>query len=75
MDTVEMKGEGFDVLVKEGQSVVRGQKLMSFSMEAIKAAGYSPTTAIIVTNSNQFESIQLLEEGNKQIEDVMIQVV
>lgn len=75
MDTVEMKGEGFDVLVKEGDRVVCGQKLMSFSMDAIKEAGYRATTAVIVTNSDQFESVLVLEEGNKQKEEVMIQVV
>lgn len=75
MDTVEMKGEGFDVLVKEEEHVVRGQKLMSFSMDAIKRAGHPATTAVIVTNSAQFESVLVLEEGNKQKDDVMIQVV
>lgn len=75
MDTVEMKGEGFDVLVKEGQSVKRGQQLMTFSMDAIKAAGHPATTAVIVTNSAQFESVLVLEEGNKQKEDVLIRVV
>lgn len=75
MDTVEMKGEGFDVLVNEGQSVVRGQKLMTFSMDVIKEAGHPATTAVIVTNSNQFESVLVLEEGNKQKDDVMIRVV
>lgn len=75
MDTVEMKGEGFDVLVKEGERVVRGQKLMSFSIDAIKKAGHPTTTAVIVTNSAQFESVLVLEEGNKQKEDVMMRVV
>lgn len=72
IDTVEMKGEGFKVLVKAGESIVRGQKLMSFSIEGIKAAGYRPTTVVIVTNSDQFESIQVLGEGNKQIEDPLL---
>lgn len=75
IDTVDMKGEGFDILVKEGQTVVRGQKLMTFSMDAIKEAGHPATTAVIVTNSDQFESILALEEGNKKIDEVILQVV
>lgn len=75
MDTVAMNGTGFDVLVKEGESIVRGQKLMYFSMDAIKEAGYRATTAVIVTNSDQFESVLVLEEGNKHNDEVMIQVV
>lgn len=75
MDTVEMKGEGFNILVKEGESVTRGQKMMSFSMDTIKKAGYQTTTAVIVTNTDHFESIRVVGEGNKQKEEEMIQVV
>ena len=74
MDTVEMNGKGFDLLVHEGDSVTKGQKLMSFSMDAIKEAGYRTTIAVIVTNSDQFESIVVSEEGKKQLEEVIIQV-
>lgn len=74
MDTVEMNGKGFDLFVQEGNSVTKGQKLMSFSMDAIKEAGYKNTIAIVVTNSDQFESIVVSEEGDKQLEDTIIQV-
>ncbi|MBF4695535.1 PTS sugar transporter subunit IIA [Fusibacter ferrireducens] len=74
IDTVEMKGEGFEMFVKAGESITRGQKLISFPIEAIKAAGYRSTTVVIVTNSDQFESIQVLEEG-KKIDDIMMQIV
>jgi glucose-specific phosphotransferase system IIA component len=74
MDTVEMNGKGFDLLVHEGDSVTQGQKLMSFSMDAIQEAGYRTTIAVIVTNSDQFESIVVSEEGNKQLEEAIIQV-
>jgi glucose-specific phosphotransferase system IIA component len=74
MDTVAMNGKGFDVFVKEGDSITRGQKLMNFSMDAIKEAGYRATTAVIVTNSDQYESVQVLEEGRKNKEEVMIQI-
>lgn len=74
MDTVEMNGKGFDLLVHEGDSVTKGQKLMSFSMDAIKEAGYRTTIAVVVTNSDQFEAIVVSEEGKKQLEEVIIQV-
>lgn len=75
MDTVEMKGEGFSILVQEGDSVVRGQKLMTFSMEAIINAGHRTTTAVVVTNSQQYGSIHVFEEGKKQKDEVMMEVV
>ena len=63
MDTVAMNGEGFTCLVKEGDTVKLGQKLMTFSMEAIKAAGHPATTAVVVTNADDFADIQVLAQG------------
>ncbi|MHC5227958.1 beta-glucoside-specific PTS transporter subunit IIABC [Enterococcus sp. LJL99] len=50
IDTVNMKGEGFEVLVKEKQKVSKGDLLINFDIEKIKAAGFDPTTMIIITN-------------------------
>lgn len=64
MDTVAMKGEGFQCLVKEGDAVKAGQKLMTFSMAAIKAAGHPVTTAVVVTNADDFGAVQVLAKGH-----------
>lgn len=53
MDTVEMKGAGFEMLVKEGQSVRCGQPLLKFSMDKIKAAGHPTTTAFVLTGGEE----------------------
>ena len=45
VDTVDMKGKGFTMLVKEGQKVKKGDHLMTMDLEVIKAAG-RPTTII-----------------------------
>lgn len=52
LDTVNMKGKGFKPLVKEGDKVKAGQKIMTFDMAAIVAAGRSATSALIITNSD-----------------------
>ena len=57
MDTVDMKGEGFTPKVKVGDKVSRGQELLAFSFEAIKAAGHPATTAIVITNSDEFQAM------------------
>lgn len=59
MDTVNMKGNGFELKVSEGDKVRCGQPLMHFDMNAIKAAGYPTTTAFVVTNSDAFPSVAL----------------
>lgn len=50
IDTVNLKGEYFDVLVSEHQKVVKGDLLVRFDLEKIKAAGFDTTTMIVVTN-------------------------
>lgn len=51
IDTVAMNGTGFRLLVKEGQRVTAGQKLVQFDQEAIIKAGYDPVTMMIVTST------------------------
>lgn len=63
MDTVDMNGDGFEMLVKPQQKVKCGQLLMKFSMDKIKAAGHPTTTAFVVTNSDDLSDITLLKTG------------
>ena len=58
VDTVNMNGDGFEIFVREEDSVKAGQKLMSFSKAKIKAAGYSDTVAVLLTNSDDFENFK-----------------
>lgn len=54
MDTVKLEGKGFVPQVKNGDTVKKGQLLMKFDIDAIKAAGFDTTTPIIVTNGDRF---------------------
>ena len=56
--TVNMNGDGFQCLVKEGDEVKLGQPLIRFSREKIKAAGYSDTVAVLLTNSDDLEGVE-----------------
>lgn len=49
MDTVRLNGTGFQVKVKQGQQVEHGTVLMTFDMEQIRQAGYSLTSALILS--------------------------
>ena len=57
VDTVNMQGDGFTCLVKEGDEVKAGQPLIRFDREKIKAAGYSDTVAVLLTNSDDLEGV------------------
>ena len=59
VDTVNMNGDGFNCLVKEGDEVKAGQPLIRFDRAKIKAAGYSDTVAVLLTNSDDLENVEL----------------
>ena len=63
VDTVNMKGDGFELFVSEGDKVKAGQKLISFDMEKIKAAGHPATIMVIVTNSDDLASVEASASG------------
>ena len=58
VDTVNMKGDGFTCLVKEGDQVKAGQPLIIFDRKKIKDAGYSDTVAVLLTNSDDMENVE-----------------
>ena len=64
MDTVDMKGQGFTVLVKENQKVTAGTPLLKVDLDAIRAAGHPTATAIIVTNGDDMGELKMLAEGD-----------
>lgn len=57
VDTVELKGEGFKKFVEQGARVKKGDKLVSFDIEAIKAKGYDPTVMVLVSNTDNFAAV------------------
>ena len=58
VDTVEMKGDGFEDFVKEGDKVKKGQKIMKFDREKIKKAGHPDTVVLPLTNSDDYEGVK-----------------
>lgn len=55
IDTVKLNGKYFETLVKKEQHVNAGDKLVSFDLDKIKAAGYDTTIMLVVTNSKNYE--------------------
>ncbi|RBT59233.1 beta-glucoside-specific PTS transporter subunit IIABC [Enterococcus hirae] len=62
MDTVELEGQGFETFVKQGDQVKAGDLLVRFDIEAIKAAGYSVITPIVITNTEHFADVLELNQ-------------
>lgn len=73
MDTVELKGKGYEPKVKVGDKVKKGQLLLKFDMAAISAAGYKLTTPVVVTNTDDFTSVEPIATGKvTQGQDVIL---
>ena len=64
IDTVKLGGKHFEAHVAPEQNVKKGDLLVSFDMEAIKAEGFPLTTPLIVCNTDDYESVQVLASGN-----------
>jgi beta-glucoside PTS system EIICBA component len=63
IDTVQLEGRGFTTAVTQGQEVEAGDLLATVDLDAIKAAGYDPTTILVITNTAQFTAV-LPAEGH-----------
>lgn len=75
LETVSMNGKGFDVLVKEGDTVKAGQLLMTFSLtEIAKAEGVKTTTAVLVTNADDLPVFDVLRTGSGKAGEKLFQV-
>lgn len=57
MDTVRLEGKYFTPKAKQGDIVKKGQLLMEFDMESIKAAGYSLASPVIISNTDNYADI------------------
>ncbi len=66
INTVELGGRYFEAHVEAGQKVKKGDLLISFDMEAVKAAGYLCTTPMIVCNTEDYQSVTPTAEGSIQ---------
>lgn len=64
IDTVKLGGKYFTPHVKVDQKVKKGDLLISFDMDAIKAEGYLCTTPMIVCNTDDYNAVKPLTEGS-----------
>lgn len=75
IDTVELDGKGFNLFVKAGDKIYKGQKIGSFEPEIIEQAGYSAITLVVVTNTDQFiDVIGLATETNLTNESMLFTI-
>ncbi|PTI78837.1 PTS beta-glucoside transporter subunit EIIBCA [Staphylococcus succinus] len=57
LDTVQLNGKGFELLIQENDKITRNQPLLNFDKDTIQSQGYDTVIPIIITNSNEFDDI------------------
>lgn len=73
IDTVELNGEGFALLVKEGARVSEGQPLVQFDLDRIARQCKSLVSLIILTNSERFE-LQPIAGKTVKVGDALMRI-
>lgn len=63
IDTVKLGGKFFKTHVKEGQDIKKGDLLISFDIDAIRKAGYSLTTPMVICNSDDYTDVKIVAKG------------
>lgn len=64
IDTVNLKGQGFDVKVAKGDRVKAGQTLVVVDRAVIEEAGYKLVTPVLVTNYMNFAEVEVIASGD-----------
>ena len=74
LDTVNLDGKGFNVLVDADEEVTVGQKLVEFDIDLIKEAGYSTITPVVVTNTANYNNVSASELETVNAGDELITI-
>lgn len=75
LDTVKLEGEGFTAHVSQGDKVKKGDLLVEFDIDFIKSKGYSVTTPVIISNTNDYLDVFKCEAETLQVGENAIAIV
>lgn len=74
IDTVKLGGKYFEAHVSDGQEVKKGDLLLTFDIEQIKAAGYKVTTPMMICNTDDYAAVEQLKEGETAVGENIIKI-
>ena len=74
IDTVQLGGAPFEIAIKDGDKLKKGDLIGSFDAQAIIDAGYRTVTPVIVTNSDSYQSFDLLKTGAVEAGEAVLAV-
>lgn len=74
LDTVKLKGDGFEGHVKSGDKVKKGQLLLTADLEKIKEAGYDIITPMLICNTAEYASVEAITGKSVNAGDDILRV-
>lgn len=74
IDTVQLNGKGYDIKVHEGDVLKKGDVIGYFDIKTIIEAGYRAVTPVIVTNTGDFKTIEILKKDSIKAEEKILSV-
>ena len=69
IDTVQLNGEGFELLVNKGDTVKRGQSGRAWNPAAVEAAGKSPVCPVVALEATADALSDVPEDGEVKAGD------
>ena len=75
LDTVQLEGKPFELKTRVGAKVKQGDLLLEFDAKAIKEAGYSTVTPVIITNLEEEQDILPYPETDKKVGEPLFAVL
>lgn len=75
VNTVSMEGKGFEAHVTQGKKIKKGDLLITFSMDAIKAAGYDTTVMMVVTNTECYSEVVAHPGPQNDLDQTLLEIV
>ncbi|WP_204190281.1 PTS cellobiose/arbutin/salicin transporter subunit IIBC [Mammaliicoccus sciuri] len=75
IDTVKLNGEPFTSTIEQGDHVTVGDILGTFDLTQIIESGYDPTTIIVITNTDEYESITSFDHAEVKAQTSILGVV
>lgn len=74
IDTVELKGEGFTRIAREGQQVKKGDTIIEFDLALLEAKAKSTLTPVVISNMDEVKEVSKLSGAVTLAEDVIMRV-